>query len=706
MVEERTTMWRRALAMLLCLSQATCTPVPGLLDGDGGGEPDTAETADAPAPAVESTSQALGACLDPICFDSSDTLLNTTVQNAQDMVASAAGPSGAVLMVYRDRSQSTLDATDTGDVRVRLFDANGVPRFDDRLASVNSLKIQTTPVVAANATGFVVAWSDNVATLPDNAGYSIRARRFDLSGAAVDAAEFVVNTGITLDQTQPAVTTLSNGDYLFVWKDGSKRLPDNLLGAIRARRLRVNGTMGAELLVNSTYKNDQLEPWVAPLPNGGWVSTWTCGSLLDGDADGTQVRGRVFNGNDVALGNDFRVNTATARDQRQSRVASAPDGSFLVVFTHYGVLGALEDYEIRGQRFSAAGARLGGELAINTTIPLAQSLPAVAAMPGDSQYLVVWQDASKAAPDSNGTGIRGRLVAFDGTLVGQDQVLTATTVGNQTAPHVSSPGGTGPALITWTDASLASPDAAVSGIRGRWLRMSACGDGRVSADAGEECDDGNRVSGDGCSAACDTERCGDGVLQAGRGEQCDDGANNTLQNNCLPTCQLARCGDGVTQLGRGEQCDDGNGASGDGCTPNCTREVPTGYACSELCGNGVVEAGEACDRGGGTAGAARAARFCARRATWASGTTWAAWTRAAAMAASRRRAASSVTTATTRRGTPATRSVASRPAATASWMPARSATRASGRGWTSRPVTVCSARRRAWRGTRAAFCPG
>ena len=128
MSEHRHPGWRRFLAAVLSVSQATCTPAffeavePA--EGDDGSAVESAPFGTA--------EQALGACLDPICFDSSDTLLNTTVQNAQDMVAAAAAPNGSVLMAYRDRSQSMIDSTDTGDIRFRLFDANGAPMFDDR----------------------------------------------------------------------------------------------------------------------------------------------------------------------------------------------------------------------------------------------------------------------------------------------------------------------------------------------------------------------------------------------------------------------------------------------------------------------------------------------------------------------------------------------------------------------------------------------
>jgi cysteine-rich repeat protein len=58
----------------------------------------------------------------------------------------------------------------------------------------------------------------------------------------------------------------------------------------------------------------------------------------------------------------------------------------------------------------------------------------------------------------------------------------------------------------------------------------------------EQCDDGNNLSGDGCSSLCRKET----------------------------KPQPPRCGDGIVQVGLGEQCDDGNNVPGDGCEPDCT----------------------------------------------------------------------------------------------------------------------------------------
>lgn len=81
-----------------------------------------------------------------------------------------------------------------------------------------------------------------------------------------------------------------------------------------------------------------------------------------------------------------------------------------------------------------------------------------------------------------------------------------------------------------SDAGLAdggSPDAG-----------GLCGDMLVDTEAGEVCDDGNTVGGDGCSADCrSNEECGNGIRDLATGEACDDG--NTLDGDgCPGDCAL------------------------------------------------------------------------------------------------------------------------------------------------------------------------
>ena len=147
--------------------------------------------------------------------------------------------------------------------------------------------------------------------------------------------------------------------------------------------------------------------------------------------------------------------------------------------------------------------------------------------------------------------------------------------------------------------------------------------GNSAVEAGEQCDDGNATSGDGCSATCQIEKgytcatpgadcvaaaCGDGIVAGD--EDCDDG-NAKDGDGCsalctfepgykCPTpgaaCTATVCGDGVKE--GSEQCDDGNTHPYDGCSPTCEIEPKCGGgSCTAVCGDGVKFPGEECDDG-------------------------------------------------------------------------------------------------------------
>jgi len=143
--------------------------------------------------------------------------------------------------------------------------------------------------------------------------------------------------------------------------------------------------------------------------------------------------------------------------------------------------------------------------------------------------------------------------------------------GIDTAAFDFDPGSVTPPNFTVTDPKTNGRYRFFSVEKVAMLPLTGCGNG--VKDPGEECDDGNTISGDGCSAQCKLE-CGDGVIEGN--EQCDDG-NTVSGDGCDANCTFTRCGNGIVTTG--EECDDGNRVSGDGCSAECQRECTSSTNC-------------------------------------------------------------------------------------------------------------------------------
>ena len=78
---------------------------------------------------------------------------------------------------------------------------------------------------------------------------------------------------------------------------------------------------------------------------------------------------------------------------------------------------------------------------------------------------------------------------------------------------------------------------------------AACGDGNL--DPGEQCDDGNTVSCDGCSASCQIEACGNGKVECS--EECDAGPQNGQPGSgCDAQCKVVPLPGGLLLFPGGE----------------------------------------------------------------------------------------------------------------------------------------------------------
>ena len=153
---------------------------------------------------------------------------------------------------------------------------------------------------------------------------------------------------------------------------------------------------------------------------------------------------------------DILVNTTRDEQQERPTVAAMADGTALVVWDDNSETAPdLSGSAIRG-RLVRGAAPVGEDKILNTTLAFEQTIAHVAASAAGAGFLAVWSDGSGAAPDSEGTSIRARVLDDILSASTEDFVVNSTITGDQVDPVVASlpDGGY---LVAWVDGSAAGP---------------------------------------------------------------------------------------------------------------------------------------------------------------------------------------------------------------------------------------------------------
>jgi hypothetical protein len=249
--------------------------------------------------------------------------------------------------------------------------------------------------------------------------------------------EFRVNTYTAGYQFLPSIAALGNGGFVVTWSFAQ----DYSVSGVYGQRYNARGAkVGPEFRVNSVTVDNHTIPSVAALGNGGFVVTWHWYNQ-DGSVSG--VYGQRYSAAGAKVGPEFRVNTYTAGIQSNPSVAGLGNGGFVVTWQSEGQDG-FPGYGVYGQRYSAAGARVGPEFRVNTTTVDDQYFPSVAAL-GDGGFVVTWTGQEGG---SNLSGVYGQRYSATGATVGPEFLVNTTTANYQDHPSIAglSNGGF---VVTW-----------------------------------------------------------------------------------------------------------------------------------------------------------------------------------------------------------------------------------------------------------------
>lgn len=195
--------------------------------------------------------------------------------------------------------------------------------------------------------------------------------------------EFRVNSYTKSLQTDSSVAKLEKGGFVVTWSSYGL---ESRFGVYAQRYDDAGIRLRRQFRVNTTTQADQHESSVAGLKNGAgdFVVVWTSrvGTTLD-------ILGQRFTASGARIGGEFKVNASLELDQRTPKVAALEDGGFVVVWhahTRWGLM-----WDVWARRFNAAGVAQGPEFRVNTAGEVRHSYPAVAGL-RDGGFVVVWGD--------------------------------------------------------------------------------------------------------------------------------------------------------------------------------------------------------------------------------------------------------------------------------------------------------------------------
>ncbi|MCM8881758.1 MAG: tandem-95 repeat protein [Candidatus Thiodiazotropha sp.] len=392
-----------------------------------------------------------------IIFDSETAAeqdVNTYGTSDQIDPAIAAFDDGGYITVWVSNGQ---DGSDYG-IYGQRFDADGSTNGVEFLVTSEIGDSETNPSVTTFSDGgFVVAWQDQTSGVMA----WTEARVFDADGTAA-TAEFKVSPGTNGDNEgyQPAVLALNANEFVVLWANEIGGATYQIVGQIYDR---TGSTVGSQFTVGSLLGEGGLfgaQTEVTLLDDGGFAATWRTndGSL------GTRIA--VMNSD----GSIRTAETTISGADNIADIASLSNGNFVVTYDSGGSL--------KATIYDANGTVSVSEFNVNTTTSAARYESTVTR--SDDGFVVVWESS---AGDGSGSAILAQRFDASGNKIDGEVVVNETTTGNQQKPEVIET-ASGKVVAVWQSENV---DAALTGIVSKVVATG-------SASINENAADGTRVA--------------------------------------------------------------------------------------------------------------------------------------------------------------------------------------------------------------------
>jgi hypothetical protein len=323
----------------------------------------------------------------------SEFLVNSFASGAQFSAEVATLPNGNFVITW----VTNISDDGTDGIKAQLFNASGEPIGAEFQVNLDSGFTFTSNVSALANGGFVISWDDWN-------GFDMKAQMFDGNGARVGGV-ITVNSRTSYAQEYGDIVGLAGGGFVATWRT-TDTSDDGSGDAVKAQVFAASGAkVGSEFLVNTLKAGHQYSSSVEALAGGGFVVLWeSWDSAQDGSS--SALKGQIFSASGAKVGSEFRVNTQGLDMQRDPQAAGTPDGGFVVTWTDFSSTADGSQSSIKAQAFDSTGAKVGGEMLINTLTAGYQTVGGIETL-ADGRLILTW---TTEGGDGDGRSIRGQIL--------------------------------------------------------------------------------------------------------------------------------------------------------------------------------------------------------------------------------------------------------------------------------------------------------
>jgi hypothetical protein len=265
------------------------------------------------------------------------------------------------------------------EIAYRILGADGRPLGPELLANTLATGDQVNPVVAANASRFMLVWET-----PDAArGKVLHARYIDPQGSPI-GAPFAVDPDGTAAQEAAAIVALPAPfeGFAVAWQDGPSTDTD-----IRVRRFLATGEpAGPAVRVNTVTANLQARPALTALSNGTIVIGWQSFDQFQAGSRWDLYRRTLTPsaaGDALAAANEQRINAVWEGDQVNLALLASPTGYMAACWESPGGDGPTDvkcqtfttsNFAVRTPEFQVAERTLGAQASPSLALDATGSL--------------------------------------------------------------------------------------------------------------------------------------------------------------------------------------------------------------------------------------------------------------------------------------------------------------------------------------------